>query len=350
MPLDAALGLTLAAPLAALTDLPSFDTSAMDGWALAGPGPGRCATRASWPDTRNPRPSPTARPSASPPAPGSPRTPPPSCAPSTAAPTNADACTPPARSSTARTSARAARSAAAATSCCPSAPSSPWRSWASRPPPDTTRSPRSPRPRVDVLVLGDELLTQGLPHDGLIRDALGPMPPPGCAHWAPRSAPCRIGDDAEALHRAVTSSDADLIVTTGGTAAGPVDHVHPTLRRIGAELLVDGVKVRPGYPMLPARLKDDQHLVGPPGTLAAVSGLLTLAEPLLCAPSPPPRRPAPEPYTLPLRDAVHGHLYDTRPAGPAARRGCRAAAPQRSGDARHRGRRCAGRRTAGSNT
>ncbi|MRT44549.1 molybdopterin molybdenumtransferase MoeA, partial [Xylella fastidiosa subsp. multiplex] len=39
VPLDASLGLTLAAPLTALTDLPSFDTSAMDGWAVAGPGP-----------------------------------------------------------------------------------------------------------------------------------------------------------------------------------------------------------------------------------------------------------------------------------------------------------------------
>ncbi len=39
VPLDRALGLPLAAPLSALTDLPSFDTSAMDGWAVAGPGP-----------------------------------------------------------------------------------------------------------------------------------------------------------------------------------------------------------------------------------------------------------------------------------------------------------------------
>lgn len=37
--LDASLGLVIAAPLTALTDLPSFDTSAMDGWAVAGPGP-----------------------------------------------------------------------------------------------------------------------------------------------------------------------------------------------------------------------------------------------------------------------------------------------------------------------
>lgn len=38
-PLGQALGQVLAEPLHALTDLPSFDTSAMDGWAVAGPGP-----------------------------------------------------------------------------------------------------------------------------------------------------------------------------------------------------------------------------------------------------------------------------------------------------------------------
>ncbi len=55
-PLDAALGLTLAAPLTALTDLPSFDTSAMDGWAVSGPAPGRCVTRARWRATPSPIP------------------------------------------------------------------------------------------------------------------------------------------------------------------------------------------------------------------------------------------------------------------------------------------------------
>jgi molybdopterin molybdotransferase len=120
----------------------------------------------------------------------------------------------------------------------------------------------------------------------------------------------RIGDDAQALYEAVTTSAADLVVTTGGTAAGPVDHVHPILRRIGAELLVDGVKVRPGHPMLLARIGEEQHLVGLPGNpLAAVSGLLTLAEPLLRTLA---GRSAPEPYTLPLLEAVHGHPYDTR--------------------------------------
>jgi molybdopterin molybdotransferase len=120
----------------------------------------------------------------------------------------------------------------------------------------------------------------------------------------------RLGDSAKALQKALTASRADLVVTTGGTAAGPVDHVHPTLERMGADLLVDGVKVRPGHPMLLARLKEDQHLVGLPGNpLAAVSGLLTLAEPLLRTLA---ARPAPESYTLPLKEAVHGHPRDTR--------------------------------------
>ncbi|THA30293.1 molybdopterin molybdenumtransferase MoeA, partial [Streptomyces sp. A1136] len=55
--------------------------------------------------------------------------------------------------------------------------------------------PVRPRPRVDVLVLGDELLTEGLPHDGLIRDALGPMIGPWVrALGADVSAPRRLGD------------------------------------------------------------------------------------------------------------------------------------------------------------
>ncbi|MDG4864726.1 molybdopterin molybdotransferase MoeA, partial [Streptomyces sp. T-3] len=168
-----------------------------------------------------------------------------------------------------------------------------------------------PRPRVEVLVLGDELLTDGLPHDGLIRDALGPMLPPWLrALGAQVIAVRRLGDDAKALHKAITKSTADLVVTTGGTASGPVDHVHPTLSRIGADLLVDGVKVRPGHPMLLARIDEGRHLVGLPGNpLAAVSGLLTLAEPLLRTRA---GRLAPEPYLAPTRDEIHGHPYDTR--------------------------------------
>ncbi|MFF7641624.1 molybdopterin-binding protein [Streptomyces canus] len=309
--LDDALGLTLAAPLDALTDLPSFDTSAMDGWVVAGPGP--WAVRDEGVLAGHAEPAPLTDGEAARIATGA-RVPPDTTA--------------VLRSEHGQTDEKgrlhATRTVVPGQDIRPRGQE--CRSGDQLLPPGTLVTPAVlglaaaagydtltavPRPRVEVLVLGDELLTEGTPRDGLIRDALGPMLPPWLrALGAEVTAVRRLGDSAEALHKAVTKSQADVIVTTGGTAAGPVDHVHPILRRIGAELLVDGVKVRPGHPMLLARTKENQHLVGLPGNpLAAVSGLLTLAEPLLRTLA---ARPAPEPYTLPLRDEAHGHPYDTR--------------------------------------
>ncbi|MYS59988.1 molybdopterin molybdotransferase MoeA [Streptantibioticus cattleyicolor] len=170
-----------------------------------------------------------------------------------------------------------------------------------------------PRPEADVLVLGDELLRSGPPRDGRVRDALGPLLPPWLAALGAGVRQVRtVGDDAEALRRAVTGSTADVVVTTGGTAAGPVDFVHPVLRRIGARLLVDGVAVRPGHPMLLALLPDGRPLVGLPGNpLAAVAGVVTLLVPVLRALAGRPAHPHPE-HTARLAEEVPGHRTDTR--------------------------------------
>ena len=311
VPLDAALGLTLAAPLTALTDLPSFDTSAMDGWAVAGPGP--WDVRESGVLAGHAEPAPLTDGEAVRIATGA-RVPPDTTAVLRSehgrgddkGRLHADRDLP--HGQDIRPRGQECRSGdqllPVGTLVTPAV-----LGLAAAAGYDTVTA--VPRPRAEVLILGDELLTEGLPHDGLIRDALGPMLPPWLrALGAEVTTVRRLGDDAGALHKALAYSEAEVIVTTGGTAAGPVDHVHPTLRRLNAELLVDGVKVRPGHPMLLARLKENQHLVGLPGNpLAAVSGLLTLAEPLLRTLA---ARPAPEPYTLPLRDAAHGHPYDTR--------------------------------------
>ncbi|MBT2367312.1 molybdopterin molybdotransferase MoeA [Streptomyces sp. ISL-10] len=333
-----ALGEVIAEPLVALCDLPSFDTSAMDGWAVAGPGPWRLDAEASilaGHGEMRPLPDGTAVRIAT----GA-RVPPGTTAVIRSEHARADTVTQPAetsgtdtqRTDTSRTGTwpTGAQQLYAEREVVPGQDIRPrgqeCRSGDQLLPLGSLVTPAVlglaaaagydalvtvARPRVDVLVLGDELLSSGLPHDGLIRDALGPMIGPWLRSLgAEVVATRRVGDDAEALHRAVTTSDADLLITTGGTASGPVDHVHPVLRKAGADLLVDGVAVRPGHPMLLARLAPGRHLVGLPGNpLAAVSGLLTLAEPLLrglCG------RPPAAPYSLPVREAVHGHPQDTR--------------------------------------
>ncbi|MDW4904730.1 molybdopterin molybdotransferase MoeA [Streptomyces sp. ADMS] len=335
VPLDAALGLVLAAPLVALTDLPSFDTSAMDGWAVAGPGP--WDVREAGVLAGHAQPEPLTDGEAVRIATGA-RIPHDTTAVLRGEHGRADdkgrlhATRDMMHGQDIRPRAQECRSGdqllPAGTFVTPAV-----LGLAAAAGYDTLAA--ISRPRAEVLVLGDELLTEGLPHDGLIRDALGPMLPPWLRSLgAEVIAVRRLGDDAKALYEALQNSPADIVVTTGGTAAGPVDHVHPTLRRLGAELLVNGVQVRPGHPMLLARTKENQHLVGLPGNpLAAVSGLLTLAEPLLRTRA---GRGAPEPYTLPLKDEVHGHPHDTRLV-PVVLRGDRAVPLHYNGPAMLRG-------------
>ncbi|MFF2775035.1 molybdopterin molybdotransferase MoeA [Streptomyces sp. NPDC058052] len=373
VPLGQALGRTLAEPLRALTDLPSFDSSAMDGWAVAGPGPWTVredSVLAGHAGAAALAPGEAVR-----------------IATGARVPAGATAVlrTEHSRAEHSRTghvlTERSRTEAAAGTDTAtdPSRPAHEREAVAGtvlllhplrevvtgqdiRPrgqecrtgdellPAGSVVGPAVlglaaaagydevavlPRPRVEVLVLGDELLATGLPHEGLIRDALGPMLGPWLtALGAEVLATRRIGDDAEALYAAVTGSAAELVVTTGGTAAGPVDHVHRVLDKAGAILLVDGVKVRPGHPMLLARLDAGRHLVGLPGNpLAAVSGLLTLAAPLLSAltgvradeatkkagttgttgtAEAAQAGQAAHAPQAPLRDAVQGHPHDTR--------------------------------------
>nr|WP_239126444.1 molybdopterin molybdotransferase MoeA [Asanoa siamensis] len=149
-----------------------------------------------------------------------------------------------------------------------------------------------PRPRAALRVFGDELLTQGPPGDGRVRDALGPNVPAllrryGCA-IAPGAVVGPVEDTLDAHVAAIRSAlaDADLVCTTGGTMHGPVDHLHPALAALGAEYLVNTVAVRPGFPMLVARVTGDdgrvRFVAGLPGNpQSALVALASLVEPLL---------------------------------------------------------------------
>ncbi|MFD3661623.1 molybdopterin molybdotransferase MoeA [Streptomyces sp. NPDC058659] len=356
VPLGAALGRVLAGPLLALTDLPSFDTSAMDGWAVAGTGPWTVreegavlaghAPAAVLADGEAVRIATGARVPAG----------------TTAVIRSEHSRTEHPRTELSRTEQggvlpgpllHALREVRPRQDIRPRGQE--CRAGDQLLPTGSAVTPAVlglaaaagydtlsvlPRPRVEILVLGDELLTAGLPHDGLIRDALGPMLGPWLeALGAEVLATRRIGDDVEELYAAVTGSTADLLITTGGTAAGPVDHLHRVLDAAGATLVVDGVKVRPGHPMLLARLAgtDPRHLVGLPGNpLAAVSGLLTLAEPLLAALAGYSRAPYGAPGVAAVQDEVQGHPHDTRLV-PVVRRADRAVPLHYNGPAMLRG-------------
>lgn len=139
------------------------------------------------------------------------------------------------------------------------------------------------RPTCTVLVLGDELLDTGVARDDRVRDSLGPQVPA----WLHRlglqvERTARVPDDQDVLVEELRAARTDLIITTGGTAAGPVDHLHRALQDVGARLVVDSVAVRPGHPMLLATLPEHRHLLGLPGNpQAAIAALLSLGQPLI---------------------------------------------------------------------
>lgn len=145
------------------------------------------------------------------------------------------------------------------------------------------------KPRVAILLLGDELQLVGIPIHGMVRDSLGPQLP----GWLERLGAevvslTYVTDERESVVRALADAGptCDLIVTTGGTADGPRDHIHAAFEEIGVSFFVDRVRSRPGHPSLLAmlRLLAPIPVLGLPGNpQSAIIGLMTLGAPVLGA-------------------------------------------------------------------
>ncbi|GAB2939185.1 molybdopterin-binding protein [Micromonospora polyrhachis] len=147
-------------------------------------------------------------------------------------------------------------------------------------------------PRAALLVFGDELLTSGRPGAGRVRDALGPAVPAWLRRYGCTVDPADVtGPVADTLPAHVAAlraalDRADLVCTTGGTMHGPVDHLHPALAEVGAEYVVNTVAVRPGFPMMVARVVGTdgrpRFVAGLPGNpQSAIVALVSLVAPLL---------------------------------------------------------------------
>lgn len=111
------------------------------------------------------------------------------------------------------------------------------------------------RPRVRILVTGNELLPMGTPPHGYqITDANGPMLAALVARdgGVPVTSPI-VPDNRDAILAAMRQ-DADLLLVSGGSSVGQEDHV-PTLLAEHGELAVHGIAIRPSSPTGIGRLE-----------------------------------------------------------------------------------------------
>jgi molybdopterin molybdotransferase len=143
------------------------------------------------------------------------------------------------------------------------------------------------RPRVAVLVTGDELTPPGepLPEGGIYSSngfALAAQVEAAGAELAGRTT---VPDDPEGTHERLGAAleDADVVVVSGGVSVGPHDHVKQALRDLGVEERFWGVRLRPGKPTW-FGVRDGTLAFGLPGN--PVSAMVTFqlfARPALAA-------------------------------------------------------------------
>ncbi len=129
----------------------------------------------------------------------------------------------------------------------------------------------APRPRVAILSTGEEIVPAGAPagpHQ--IFESNGPALAARAAAWGAiaRRLPL-AGDDEAAIAAAVEGVDCDLLVTVGGASVGDHDLVKPALGRLGLEIVVEKVALRPGKPTWFGRLADGRRVLGLPGNPAS---------------------------------------------------------------------------------
>lgn len=127
-------------------------------------------------------------------------------------------------------------------------------------------------PLVRLLVTGDELIGAGVPAAGQVRDVMTPMLPPLLAALGAKTSHHeRVHDDVSALVAQVGRSDADLVVSAGGTGRSSADPIESAWDRLGADVRFRGVDMRPGHPVSLAVLPDGRAWLALPGNPLAAA-------------------------------------------------------------------------------
>jgi molybdopterin molybdotransferase len=140
------------------------------------------------------------------------------------------------------------------------------------------------RARLHVLVTGDELLPLGAPPEpGRIHESNGLMVRRLAANaGAEVHDHGVIGDDRDATIAAVRDGLAgDVLVVSGGVSVGPHDHVKPAFEACGVEEVFWRVRIKPGKPLWFGRLGDTLVFGLPGNPLSAIVCFSVFIEPAL---------------------------------------------------------------------
>jgi molybdopterin molybdotransferase len=112
------------------------------------------------------------------------------------------------------------------------------------------------QPRVRILVTGNEIVDPGAPKDAYqIYDANSPMLRGLVERDGGTVERRRLEDDPASIRDALTAPGADVILVSGGSSVGSEDHAPRLLAEVG-ELAVHGVAMRPSSPAGAGRIGD----------------------------------------------------------------------------------------------
>jgi molybdopterin molybdotransferase len=143
------------------------------------------------------------------------------------------------------------------------------------------------KPKVTILATGNEITevgTERLPNQ--IYDSNKTMIAAMCLELGAETAALDIAKDntdeiAQKIHTALKTSDA--VVTTGGTSVGGLDLVPDTVNKLGKPgVIAHGIALRPAMPTAVAVLEGKPVLILSGNPVAAVIGFEVFGRPLVC--------------------------------------------------------------------
>lgn len=134
-------------------------------------------------------------------------------------------------------------------------------------------------PKVAVLSTGDELVQPGmwpLP-PGKIYNSNPALISARLAQWNLSASTAHVGDDPEKIAIKIKEFllEHEVVITTGGVSVGQKDFLPQALALLGAEIVFHGVCLKPGAPVLFAKL-DNRYVLALSGNPSAAATTLEL--------------------------------------------------------------------------